>query len=158
SCTCGDENQTCKNDSDCAAGKRCGAGVCIANAECTTDAECVASDPRKRCDVEGKTFACVFRDGFADECDVSRPCAFGQFCSTLLGRCLDSGSARDCTRRSQCPAAQICDRQANKCIPDKGCYGDAFCETGELCDLVAHICRSQSIDCTSCMATGACEG
>jgi hypothetical protein len=144
-------------DQDCRMGERCTMeGLCVVGAECVNDQECVATDPRKQCNLE--SFACEFREGFGDECDATRPCQFGTFCSTLLGLCLDSASSRDCTRRAQCPTNQICDRTANKCIPDPGCYGDQFCETGEVCDLVAHRCRALSVECTSCILTGTCEG
>jgi hypothetical protein len=147
----------CTTDQDCRMGERCTAeGTCVVGAECVAEQECVAKDPRKTCNLE--TFTCEFRDGFADECDVTRPCPFGQFCSNLLGRCLDAASSRDCTRRSQCPTGQICDRQANKCIPDPGCFGDAFCEDGEICDVVNHVCRALAIECTSCILTNTCEG
>ena len=98
-----------------------------------------------------------FREGFADECGAGRPCPFGEFCSTLLGRCLVSDEARDCTRRSQCPTGQICDRTANKCIPDLGCFGDQFCEGEEICDLVNRTCRTVTTDCISCFGTGTCD-
>lgn len=166
-CTCGEEViPGCTTDAECMPGERCvppppmstAAGMCVVNPDCVADEECTDEDPRKRCDVEGETFTCVFRDGFADDCDVTRPCPFGQFCSELIGKCFDSAASRDCTRRSQCPNDQICDRNANKCIPDTGCYGDNFCEDGELCDLVDHVCRSVSVECVSCLLTGMCEG
>ena len=148
---------TCELDDDCREGERCTMeGKCVVGAECVRDQDCVDSDPRKQCNLE--TFVCDFRDGFADECDSSRPCPFGAFCSTLLGKCLDAATSKDCIRRSQCPANQICDRQANKCIPDPGCYGDQFCEEGEICDLVNHTCRTLAVECTSCAATGTCDG
>lgn len=146
----------CVTDMDCRTGERCApSGLCIFGAECVQEEECVAQDPRTFCNVED--FTCDFRDGFADECDATRPCAFGQFCSDLLGRCLDANTAKDCVRRSQCPANQICDRTANKCIADPGCYGDNFCEDGEICDAVNQLCRSVALECTSCAATGSCE-
>src|SRR5687768_1848797 len=152
-----DQTPTCTTDTDCRMGERCTMdGKCVVGAECVNDQECVANDPRKQCNLE--TFACELREGFGDECDAARPCPFGKFCSTLLGLCLDSGTSRDCTRRAQCPTNQICDRAANKCIPDPGCYGDQFCETGELCDLVTHDCRTLAVECTSCILTGTCEG
>lgn len=131
-------------------------GACVVGAECVDDQECVDADPRKTCNLE--TFTCDFREGFGDECDATHPCPFGEFCSTLLGRCLEAGSSRDCTRRAQCPSNQICDRQANKCIPDPGCYGDQFCEDGEICDLVNHTCRALAVECVSCAVTGSCDG
>lgn len=146
----------CATDDDCRTGERCAPdGQCVFGAECVADQECIDADPRTTCNLE--TFTCDFREGFADECDASRPCAFGEFCSELLGRCLDASSARDCVRRSQCPANQICDRSANKCIPDPGCYGPEFCEDGEICDLVNQVCRSVASECVSCFGTGTCE-
>lgn len=146
----------CTSDAECRTGERCAPdGQCVFGAECVVDQECIDADARTTCDLEA--FECVFREGFGDECDASRPCAFGQFCSELLGRCLDANSARDCVRRSQCPANQICDRNANKCIPDPGCYSDAFCEDGEVCDLVNQVCRSVALECSSCFGTGTCE-
>ncbi len=156
-CNGGMTTPPCTMDADCRMGERCTMdGTCVVGAECVNDQECVTQDPRKTCNLE--TFACDFREGFGDACDAARPCPFGEFCSTLLGLCLDNASSRDCTRRAQCPINQICDRQADKCIPDPGCYGDAFCETGETCDLVNHDCRALSIECTSCVLTGTCEG
>lgn len=146
----------CMSHGDCPGDEMCTKeGACVAGVECTIDTDC--GDPRKTCNTE--TFECAFRDGFADECDVSRPCAFGQFCSVLLGRCLDATGARDCTRRSQCPAAQICDRNANKCVPDPGCFGDGFCDDGEICDLDNQVCRAQAVECVPCAgAMMTCEG
>lgn len=146
----------CTEDAHCREGERCTTeGQCVVGAECVRDEDCTAEDPRKLCNLTA--FTCDFRDGFGDECDATRPCPFGEFCSTLLGRCLDAASARDCVRRSQCPANQICDREANKCIPDVGCWGDEFCEAGELCDLVNRTCRTLAIECTSCALTGSCD-
>ncbi len=143
----------CMADTDCRMGERCAAdGRCIVG-ECVRDEEC--EDPRRFCATD---FTCQYRDGFGDECDPSRPCPFGQFCSSLLGLCLDASSSADCVRRAQCPANQICDRDANKCVPDTGCYGDAFCETGEVCDLVNHTCRVLAVECTSCILGNECPG
>lgn len=157
---CGDDTPVpaaCTKNEDCAAGEKCTpAGECLPGLECTTDPECEAKDPRKRCDTEA--FACVFREPFADECDALRPCAFGEFCSSLLGRCLDTSSARDCARRAQCPAGQICDRGANKCVDNPGCYGDPFCEEGEICDLVSRTCSQLTGECEPCSASNRCEG
>lgn len=135
---------------ECADGELCAPdGKCVPGAECTTDEEC--NDPRKLCNPMG--FTCDFREGFADDCDESRPCPFGQFCSPLRGLCFDAATARDCTRRSECPTGQICDTRANKCVEDLGCYGNQFCEEEEICDLVSHTCRSVTIDCVPCEGT-----
>ena len=152
----GCDDGPCASDADCRSGARCAPdGRCIPGAACVAEIECTDQDPRTFCNLE--TFTCDLREGFADECDADRPCVFGQFCSELLGRCLDSASSRDCVRRSQCPANQICDRTASKCIPDIGCFGNAFCEEGETCDLVNRVCRTLSLDCVSCFGTGTCE-
>ncbi|MEO1231072.1 MAG: hypothetical protein AAFZ18_19430 [Myxococcota bacterium] len=143
---------TCSSDADCRGTERCiPSGVCQLDVECVAAEECSSADPRTTCDLE--TFACTFLEGFGDECGTGRPCPFGQFCSNLLGRCLDSGTSRDCVRRSQCPANQICDREANKCIPDPGCVTDAFCEEGEVCDVVNRSCRTVGDGCVSCAVT-----
>lgn len=158
-CDCGDEPPTaqCMTDMDCREGERCTPDmVCVVGVECVADEECTAEDQRKQCNLE--TFMCEFREGFADDCDGTRPCPFGQFCSELLGRCFDATTSRDCVRRAQCPANQICDRKANKCIPDPGCYGDEFCEDGEFCDLVNRTCRAVAVECTSCALDGMCPG
>src|SRR5262249_50031536 len=157
-CSCGSDGpKKCMGPSDCKANELCAAdGRCVPGAECVDDTPCVAQDQRKKCDLT--TFTCVFRDGFSDECSDTKPCAFGQFCSTLLGRCLDAASSCDCVRRGQCPSGQTCDRRANKCIPDLGCYGDDFCEAGELCDLVNHVCRAIPMECATCFSTGTCTG
>ena len=55
------------------------------------------------------------------------------------------------TRRSQCPTNQICDRRANKCIENPGCFSDEFCEAGEICDVVNRVCRTLSVECASCI-------
>lgn len=147
---------TCTSDAECLAGERCvPSGICQVGVECLEEAECLEIDPRRTCDLS--SFQCTFREGFGDECGPGRPCAFGEFCSTLLGRCLDAGRYRDCARRSQCPANQICDRQANKCISDPGCYSEAFCEPGEICDLVNRACRAETSQCASC-ALAPCAG
>lgn len=153
--SCEEAPEKCTGPADCMAGELCAMdGRCVPGAECVSDAECVAKDPRRECDLAA--FTCVLREGFGDECDSRRPCAFGQFCSELLGRCFDADSSRSCTRRGQCPSEQICDRQANKCIPDVGCWGEGFCEDGELCDLVDHVCRTVSVECVSCFSSGTC--
>lgn len=155
----------CKTKADCQAGQLCvptstptaSAPVvmaCVAGAECATDADCDAIDPRKAC--VPATHACVFRPGFADQCGPGRPCSFGQFCSTLLGRCLDAASARDCARRGDCPEDQLCDTAAGKCVADLGCYGPAFCDADETCDLVGHTCQVGAVRCESCLATRTC--
>jgi hypothetical protein len=139
----------CRTKTDCAAGELCTAdGRCVSGVECGRDSDCAASDARKQCDP--KTLSCVFLPGFADDCDPARPCAFGQFCSPLLGMCLTSSTSRDCTRRAQCPAGQICDRTPDKCVRDTGCYGPAFCEPGEVCDLDTHRCHALAVECTAC--------
>lgn len=149
------EPPKCAAPEDCPAGQQCAPdGRCIAGAECVSDEPCVAQNPRKVCNLT--SFVCEFRPGFGDECGPDRPCAFGQFCSSLLGLCLDAGAARDCTRRGQCPAGQTCDREANKCVADLGCYGDEFCESGETCDLISHTCRQVAIECTRCSAENTC--
>ena len=155
-CSDGSGSSVCRSDNDCASGQRCAPdGRCIIGAECTASAECEATDPRTFCSLD--TFTCEFREGFADECDTSRPCPFGNFCSTLLGRCFDADGSRDCTRRSQCPTGQICDLTANKCIPDLGCFGDEFCEGEEICDLVNRTCRAVTTECVSCFGTNMCD-
>ena|GEM_PF-2924313 len=137
----------CTSNSDCAEGELCAPdGTCVPGAECTQDSDC--NDPRKSCNLNGYT--CDFRDGFGDDCDERRPCPFGEFCSSLRGLCFNSASARDCTQRSQCPSGQICDTQVNKCVEDIGCYGDQFCEEGEICDLVTRVCRSVAVECIPC--------
>ena len=144
----------CTTAEDCEPGQLCTMdGTCVTDAECTRDDEC--TDCRQRCDVD--SLKCVWREGFGDECDVTRPCAFGQFCSPLLGRCLDS-IARDCVRRANCPAGQMCDRSASKCVPDPGCYGDDFCDAQEICDKVNRVCRALAIECTRCGTGDTCEG
>ena len=148
------EPKPCDDRSDCAEAEICRADGTCGPGECQDDAACIAKDARTTCDVAAQT--CVLRDGFADECDAARPCAFGKFCSELLGRCLDAASSRDCTRRGQCPAGQTCDRSANKCIPDVGCYGDEFCEPGELCDFTNKTCQQLSQQCTRCSGDGTC--
>lgn len=145
----------CTFASDCPMGQLCGEDRTCVPGECATDADCAANDPRTYCDLA--TLSCAFVEGFGDECDASNPCPFGQFCSELLGLCLESSGSLDCVRRSQCPANQICDRSANKCIPDPGCYGDAYCEDGETCDLVNRTCGTASEGCTSCLIE-ACTG
>lgn len=156
---CGDDETPpvpCTSSDDCPEGEKCTPdGRCLPGLECTTEVECSSRDPRLACDLE--SFACVFRPPFGDECDAERPCAFGQFCSQLLGRCLDSAGARDCARRAQCPAGQLCDRGANKCIQSPGCYGDAFCEEGELCDLVSRNCVQLTGECEPCTSANRCE-
>ena len=157
---CGDgggDELSCRSDEECRTGERClPSGVCEFGVECLDDAECEATDPRTVCDLDDYT--CVFREGFGDECGPGRPCPFGQFCTELLGLCLDASSARDCVRRSQCPANQICDRDANKCVPDPGCFSDAFCEPGEVCDTVNRTCGSAAPVCSSCAIEGCPEG
>ena len=150
----GTSGPACAADEDCGDGELCGPdGQCVAGAECSSDEQC--TDPRTFCNLDDLT--CDFREGFADECGAGRPCPFGEFCSTLLGRCLVSDESRDCTRRSQCPNGQICDLAANKCIPDFGCFGDEFCEGEEICDLVNRTCRAVTTDCISCFGTNMCD-
>lgn len=159
SSSCGDDDTPpiqCATNEDCPAEEKCTPdGRCLPGLECTTEVECSAQDPRRRCDLE--TFSCVLREPFGDECDAERPCAFGQFCSTLLGRCLDASSARDCARRAQCPAGQLCDRDANKCVQNPGCFGEAFCEEGELCDLVSRSCVQLTGECEPCTSANRCD-
>lgn len=156
---CGDDETPpidCTTSADCPADQKCTPDRrCVAGLECVSDLECTQADPRKQCDLE--TFSCVFREPFGDECDALRPCAFGEFCSTLLGRCQDSASARDCARRAQCPAGQICDQSANKCIQNPGCYGDAFCEEGEICDQVSRSCVQLTGECEPCTSANRCD-
>ena len=115
---------------------------------CVSDSDCITNDPRTVCKAESSQ--CALREGFADDCDANRPCAFGEFCSSLLGRCLDSSEFVNCTRRSQCSTGQICDRGANKCIPIDECFGDSFCEPDEVCDLIRHSCRIPEPRCIPC--------
>jgi len=145
-----DVNVDCGENMVCAPDQTCQMG------ECSADADCIAKDPRKIC-VPG-TLSCIFTPPFSDECDNTRPCVFGEFCSTLLGSCHTSSTAADCTRRGQCPAGQTCDKDANKCVADPGCYGDRFCEESEICDLMNHECTQVSIECARCTSEGACNG
>lgn len=146
----------CERREDCAMGEICAPDKTCRAAECGVDDDCIATNPKKVCNLS--TLSCEYKEGFADDCDAARPCPFGEFCSTLLGSCRTSSTAADCTRRGQCPAGQTCDRDANKCIPDPGCYGDEFCEDGEICDLVNHECTQVSIQCTRCSADNTCAG
>lgn len=155
-CSGDDPPPLCTSDANCAGEQRCLPDGSCDVVDCVEPIECTSVDPRTTCDPE--SFACVYREGFGDDCDASRPCPFGEFCSELLGLCLDSSSSRECTRRSQCPANQICDRGANKCVPDYGCYGDAFCEPGEVCDVVNRTCGSASDSCLPCDGSGCEEG
>jgi hypothetical protein len=161
-CSCGSKNKACEKNTDCKPGQMCvptliagtstkGPNMCVTGAQCGADSDCTAMDQRKICDI--KTHQCIFRNGFGDECSETMPCAFGQFCSTLIGKCFDASKSRDCTRRAQCPSGQMCDLAANKCVPDLGCFGDNFCETGEKCDLVNHVCVTNAVDCATCFAT-----
>lgn len=144
----------CERREDCPMGQVCAPDKTCRAAECGVDDDCIAVDPKKVCELS--TLTCQLKPPFADDCDDARPCPFGEFCSTLLGQCRTSSTAADCTRRGQCPAGQTCDRDANKCIPDPGCYGDAFCEEGEVCDLVNHVCTQVSVQCTRCSADNTC--
>lgn len=146
----------CERREDCEMGQICAPDKTCRAAECGVDDDCIAADPKKICQLS--TLTCVLRPPFADECDSERPCPFGEFCSTLIGDCRTSSTAADCTRRGQCPAGQTCDRGANKCIPDPGCYGDEFCEEGELCDLVNHECTQPSTQCARCSPENTCPG
>lgn len=142
---------SCETIDDCEEGQRCEDEVCVADV-CVEDQDC--GDITRVCGEDGD---CQFRPGFADECDAERSCPFGQFCSELLGRCLDNQTSRDCVRREQCPDRQICDRSANKCIPDPGCLSDAFCEPDEICDTVRRSCEPDTrIDCVPCAGDDAC--
>lgn len=142
---------SCETAADCGEGQRCEDEVCVADV-CVEDQDC--GDVTRVCAEDG---SCRFRAGFADECDAQRACPFGQFCSELLGRCLDNQTSRDCVRREQCPDRQICDRSANKCIPDPGCLSDAFCEPDEICDTVRRRCEPNTrIACTPCLSDEAC--
>jgi hypothetical protein len=164
-CSCGSKDKAqCASDADCKTSQKCvptkldgsfGPSMCVTGAECAKEDDCTAQDPRKTCD-DG-THKCVFRMGFADDCAETKPCPFGEFCSTLLGRCFDASMSRDCVRRSQCPSGQTCDLKANKCIPDLGCYGDQFCEKDEKCDLVNHVCTSNAVECSSCLVDATCQ-
>lgn len=149
----GNGGEACTSDAACAPGERCVEGACVSATTCISDAEC--GDPKRQC-LEGE---CQLRPGFGDACDAERPCEFGDFCSELLGLCLDASTARDCVRRSQCPSGQICDASANKCIPNPGCFGPAYCEPGETCDPVTRSCEVDvSRPCVACNADGACDG
>ncbi|MEM6859586.1 MAG: hypothetical protein AAGD10_06805 [Myxococcota bacterium] len=142
---------SCVDREDCEEGERCEDDVCVADV-CVEDGDC--GELTRVC---GEDQICTFRSGFADECDAERSCPFGQFCSELLGRCLDNQSARDCVRREQCPDRQICDRSANKCIPDPGCLSDAFCEPDEICNTVRRSCEADTrIDCSPCLGDADC--
>lgn len=144
---------SCESAPDCPDGFACIDETCTPNV-CASDEEC--DDVRQECSDEG---LCVFRAGFADACDAERPCPFGEFCSELLGQCLDTQASRDCVRRAQCPSGQICDRAASKCIPNPGCLDDTFCEPGEICDVVRRECRiDDRVFCDACTGDGDCGG
>lgn len=147
---------TCQSDEDCGEADRCDdAGECVPRDVCASDDDC--EDPKRQCNLE--LGACELRPGFGDECDADRPCEFGFFCSQLLGLCLDASTSRDCVRRSQCPSGQICDRSANACIPNPGCFGPEYCEPGETCDEVSRTCEIDvSRPCSACNADGQCDG
>lgn len=155
--SCGDDDvrRQCTTTHDCPDGTVCdpAVGQCTGDA-CVTDPDCAAQDVRQRCDSSTRT--CVFRDGFADDCDALRPCDLGQFCSTLLGQCLETASAVDCTRRSQCPSGQICDHAASKCVAlPTGCLSDLYCEPGEMCDTINATCEVVVDECTACTGSRA---
>ncbi|MBK8010365.1 MAG: PPC domain-containing protein [Deltaproteobacteria bacterium] len=152
-CGANDAAPKCTTTDGCPDGMVCdpSSGLCTRDA-CVTDPDCARDDARKRCDPATRT--CIFRDGFADDCDSARPCDLGKFCSVLLGRCLDTASAVDCIRRSQCPSGQICDHSANKCVETMtGCLSDLYCEPGEMCDTVNARCEVVVDECTACTAS-----
>lgn len=143
----------CTTSLDCGQQEICRDGTCEF-VPCSGDASC--GEAKLRCAEDG---LCVLRDGFADACDAERPCPFGQFCSTLLGRCFDASSSRTCDRRSDCPDGQLCDREAAQCVPDLGCFGPEFCDPDELCNPLSRECEiDDRVLCTPCRDDGACEG
>lgn len=110
--------------------------------QCSVREDC--PDPRRQlCD---ETFHCVpdpmGPPGGCPGGDVD--CPLGQFCSA--GACYGTTGRRECTRTSQCSAADRCDTRAHYCVPNLGgcdrCteYPELCCEPSERCDPATYHC------------------
>lgn len=115
----------CTADEDCGEGLVCSAsGTCV---QCRGDGDCGRA---QRCD--SSTLACVFRDGWGDECTVHDDCPASMFC--VQGLCTPSELVVYCGGLGQCPEGMRCNRPLQVCEEDLGCFSNDDCLEGEVCN------------------------
>ena len=120
----------------------CVDSACQPRGRCESDADCPS--PAHQC-VRPALF-CELRPGFGGECSAETPCAPGSYCS--LGRCRVIAEARPCSRRTDCPQGQACDRLSFFCIEEAPCtltdsFPEVSCDPEEQCDAITESCRLQ---------------
>ena len=93
---------------------------------CVKDSDC-GDSLRYRCDLESGECRCRSNDA----------CQEGEFCNSQ-GYCqIHVG----CYETRDCPTGFFCDVASNTCLTLGHCTSDVQCQPGQLCDLVAQLCK-----------------
>ncbi|MBI1949002.1 MAG: PPC domain-containing protein [Deltaproteobacteria bacterium] len=135
-------------DNGCLSDEICVEFHCVLRPKCEDDDACPSA--AYQCVLPAQV--CDLRPGFGEECSAEAPCIPGQFCA--LGRCRVIEESGSCTRRTDCPVGQGCDRDHNLCIEEAPCtLADSFpelqCDPEETCDALSGRCvRACQFECT----------
>ena len=151
-----DAGPTCASNADCAEGQVCdtGTGKCSA---CKSSGQCA---PHQVCQppARNQPNACVWAQGYGDDCAQNGDCPAGQLCRQ--GLCLASSEVTTCPSGA-CPSGQRCNRQNLVCEEASGCFTDADCDATLLCNTATHQCDLRCTEDTAdqiCAAGQKCVG
>jgi len=136
-----DAGPTCASNADCAEGQVCdtGTGKCSA---CKSSGQCA---PHQVCQppARNQPNACVWAQGYGDDCEQNGDCPAGQLCRQ--GLCLASSEVTTCPSGA-CPSGQRCNRQNLVCEEASGCFTDDDCDATLLCNTATHQCDLRCTD------------
>ncbi|HEY0839644.1 MAG TPA: hypothetical protein VGD74_05615 [Vulgatibacter sp.] len=127
----GTDDPGCETRADCAEGLICNGGACTT---CAGDGDC---DRAEVCNPS--TVLCEFRENWGDECAEHKDCALGLSCSQ--GLCLPPELVVECGGRGQCPEGMRCNRPLVVCEQDLGCFKNADCLAGDVCNIGTGQCE-----------------
>jgi hypothetical protein len=124
----------------CLSDERCVEGRCIKLDNCEEDTDC----PSLAWECVFPQRVCELRPGFGEECAEGTDCEPGWFCA--LGICREIADSRQCSRRSDCPLGQKCDREVFLCIEEGPCtleetYPELACDPDEVCESFSERCQ-----------------
>ena len=136
--------------------------LCIPRPKCAVDADC--GDAAFQCALPAQV--CQLREGFGKECqNPDAPCDQSHFCALGICHARDDGSARVCSRETDCRPGQKCSGFPDFfCIPDCDCnlaatgFPECACDQGEQCDAVSGRCALPCEIPAACTSDGECTG
>ncbi|MBS2028373.1 MAG: PPC domain-containing protein [Deltaproteobacteria bacterium] len=130
-----DAGPVCATNDDCADGEVCDSatGRCSA---CKSSGQC---KPHQLCQAPARNepLACVYAEGYGDDCKLNDDCPAGQLCHQ--GLCLPSSEVTTCPTGA-CPSGQRCNKANLVCEENSGCFTDDDCQTTEVCNTATHAC------------------